>query len=104
MHDRARLRIINPSVTPPSNENPPKDEGDPLTNHPRPHRWGLQLVASRIPAVPNLSIPDLRAGFVRYVNRRANYDSVHTTAFLALPGVSDVDSTRALSRSAHAPA
>ena len=27
--DRARLRIINPSVTPPSNENPPKDEEDP---------------------------------------------------------------------------
>jgi hypothetical protein len=31
-YDRARLRIINPLVTPPINEHPPKDEEDPLTN------------------------------------------------------------------------
>jgi len=28
-YDRARLRIINPSVTPPTNENPPEDDEDP---------------------------------------------------------------------------
>jgi hypothetical protein len=31
-YDRARLRIINPLVPPPINENPPKDEEDPLTS------------------------------------------------------------------------